>query len=112
MSLLGTLAKVAIGVAVAKGVSGMMKKGSGSSVPRGNGGLLDGISSRPQPGGGGLQDMLGQVLGGATGGHSTQGGQTNQGGIGGLGGLLEQLGWCTNEWQELIVWRVPGWWPG
>jgi hypothetical protein len=50
MSLMGTLAKVAIGVAVAKSVK---------SISNG-GGLLGGASS----GGGGLQDMMGALLGG------------------------------------------------
>ena len=89
MSLMKTLAKVAIGVAVAKGASSMMNKnrkgGSG-----GLGGLLGGLSggstsqgARSQgasSGGGSLQDMLGGLMGGASGGR------------GGLGGLLNQLG--------------------
>lgn len=92
MSLMKTLAKVAIGVAVAKGASGMVKqlnsgRGTGSA---GNGGLFGGAHS---PGrqtqaqtGGGLEDMLGSILG-AGGGSAKQGGAA-----GGLGGLLEQLG--------------------
>lgn len=103
MSMMKTLAKVAIGVAVAKGVSGMMKKGaaapsSGQTASRGqvgSGGLFGGVHS---PGaqqqqqqtqaqsGGGLEDMLGSILGGG-GAASSGGAQT-----GGLGGLLEQLG--------------------
>ena len=93
MSLLGTLAKVAVGVAVAKGVSTMTRGGSGAS-------------------GGGLGDLLGGALGGgSTGGAGTGsvfGGDrspatTKSGGglgellagrgsqSGGLGGLLESL---------------------
>lgn len=86
MSLMGTLAKVAIGVAVAKGVGGMIKGGAGGSggQTRGNGGLFGGEHS---PGasrsGGGLEDMMGDLLGGRTGGGAQSGG---------LGGILEQLG--------------------
>jgi len=102
MSLLKTLAKVAIGVAVAKGVSGMMKGGSsqaGGQAPAGSsgGGLLDsltknvgGQTGQAGTGGqsGGMGDLLGQVLGGGSG--STGGASGGQ--AGGLGGLLEQLG--------------------
>lgn len=79
MSLLGTLAKVALGVAVAKGVSGMMKKGSAPAGQQGQAG---------QQGGGGLGDLLGGALGGG----NTQGNAGGGGLAGGLGGLLEQLG--------------------
>lgn len=98
MSLMKTLAKVAIGVAVAKGAKSMMG-GAG-----GGGGLGDMLSKMTQgaqgggsspfggansPGaannaGGGLQDMLGGLLGGAQAGGGV--------GQGGLGGILEQLG--------------------
>ncbi len=100
MSLMKTLAKVAIGVAVAKGASSMMNKQGGARGAGGLGGLLGGLASAAgggagggtpfggahSPGGsagGGVQDMLGGLLGGAQGGA---------GGAGGLGGLLEQLG--------------------
>ncbi|WP_235862151.1 DUF533 domain-containing protein [Roseovarius litorisediminis] len=84
-----TLAKVAIGVAVAKGVSGMMKQSGGSQTATpgqtGDGGLFGGVHSPNRQAqaqtGGGLEDMLGSVLGG--------GSSAGQGG--GLGGLLEQL---------------------
>ncbi|MGD9919739.1 MAG: DUF533 domain-containing protein [Paenirhodobacter sp.] len=69
MSLMGTLAKVAIGVAVAKGASSLAKSGrsaSGSSA-----------------GAGGLGDMMGAILGGGSGTGSV---------AGGLGGLLDELG--------------------
>ncbi|MDJ0614622.1 MAG: hypothetical protein QNJ29_13210 [Rhizobiaceae bacterium] len=51
MGMLGTLAKVAIGIAVAKGVGGMLK-GGGSS---GGGGILGSGNPQPAPSGrGGL----------------------------------------------------------
>ncbi len=86
MSLMKTLAKVAIGIAVAKGVGGMMK--GGSSGGKGGGGLGDllgglaGGQSGGQSGGGGLGDLLGGLAGG-----SGRGGS----GSGGLGDLLEQV---------------------
>ena len=89
MSLMGTLAKVAIGVAVAKGVKSMS----------GGGGLLGGASSasRQSAGGssvGGLEGMMGSILSGVTGGsgsaRASKGGSAG-GASGGLGGLLEQL---------------------
>jgi uncharacterized membrane protein YebE (DUF533 family) len=92
MSLVSTLAKVAIGVAVAKGVSTLVQ--GGAAAPSGGGG------SRT-PGGGSLQDMMGDLLSGNSGtggglGGGLGGGGTTQastgGGIqGGLGGLLEEL---------------------
>lgn len=101
MSLMKTLAKVAVGVAVAKGAKAMMNNaGAGRSTAGGGGlgGLLGGLTggmggtaggSQPHGGahspGGGLQDMLGGLLGGA-------GGASAGGMPGGLGGLLEQLG--------------------
>ena len=111
MSLMKTLAKVAIGVAVAKGASAMMKNrssGTGNAGQSGGlGGLLGGLmnqtggqagSSRPIGGayspqstsGGGLEDMLGGLLGGSAGGGAQRG--AGGGMAGGLGGLLEQLG--------------------
>lgn len=85
MSLMKTLAKVAIGVAVAKGAQSMMAGGGG-----GLGGLMRnttaGTSAGQSASGGDLQSMLGGLLGGATGAGSA-------GGLpGGLGGLLENLG--------------------
>jgi len=98
MSLMKTLAKVAVGVAVAKGAKSMMGRGGGAGG--GLGGLLGGLAGGTGAAGGsspfgganspagGLQDMLGGLLGGG-GGASTAG----AGGMpGGLGGLLEQLG--------------------
>lgn len=87
MSLMKTLAKVAVGVAVAKGASAMMRKSSGGSASGGLGGLLGGLTGGQQQtrsAGGGLEDMLGGLLGGAGGSRGAA--------PGGLGGLLEQLG--------------------
>ena len=83
MSLVGTLAKVAVGAMVAKGVGGMMRGG-------GAGGGLGGLLGGGGAGGGG---GLGGLLGGALGGGQQQAGQAGQAGgagglAGGLGGLL------------------------
>jgi uncharacterized membrane protein YebE (DUF533 family) len=97
MSLMKTLAKVAVGVAVAKGAKSMMGGGSSRTAGGGLGGLLGGLAGAASAGGsrqfgganspgggGGLEDMLGGLLGGVGAGG---------GGLpGGLGGLLEQLG--------------------
>jgi uncharacterized membrane protein YebE (DUF533 family) len=104
MSLMKTLAKVAIGVAVAKGASAMMKK-NGSSASAGSagglGGLLGGLAGGSAGGAGSsagsLQDMLGGLMGGSAGASGGLGGLLNQlggssGASGGLGGLLNQLG--------------------
>ena len=101
MSLMNTLAKVAIGVAVAKGANAMLNRSQqGDGQSRGNGGLLGqlggalGGQQGGQMGGGGLGGMLGQVLSGrqqAPGGMQSPFGQRT-GGTGGLGGMLEQLG--------------------
>ncbi|MDW4497606.1 tellurite resistance TerB family protein [Sulfitobacter sp. D35] len=96
MSLMKALAKVAVGVAVAKGAQSMMR---GSKSGGGLGGILGQMSGGQRPGhapgqapgqsgtrgassGGGLEDLLGSVLGGRGG----------TGGSGGLGGLLNGLG--------------------
>jgi uncharacterized membrane protein YebE (DUF533 family) len=82
---MGTLAKVAVGMAVAKGVKSLAGGGRQSS----GGGLgdllgqLGGGGSRTGKSGGGLGDLLGQLGGAASGGR----GQTG----GGLGDLLGQL---------------------
>ncbi|MEL6168193.1 MAG: tellurite resistance TerB family protein [Pseudomonadota bacterium] len=83
MSLVKTLAKVAIGVAVAKGVGSMVQGGQTRGGRQADGGLFGGAHS-PNTGtaGGGLEDLLGQVLGG---------GGTPGAGQGGLGGLLDGL---------------------
>lgn len=92
MSLVGTLAKVAIGIAIAKGVSSMGKSASnagGQSTQGGlgdlMGGMLGGGAQSGQSSQGGLGDLLGGLMGGA------QGGQTNQASQGGLGDLLGGL---------------------
>ena len=81
MSLMKTLAKVAIGVAVAKGANAMMKGGSGGTSQAGGlGGLLGGLTGGAgAQGGGGLQGMLGGLASAA--------------GAGGLlGGLTSAMG--------------------
>ncbi|MDF3413905.1 DUF533 domain-containing protein [Sulfitobacter sp. M57] len=88
MSLMKTLAKVAVGVAMAKGAKAMMDKNRGGQTQGagGLGGLLGGMAGGSAgSAGGGLQDMLGGLLGGA-------GGASAGGMSGGLGGLLNQLG--------------------
>lgn len=111
MSLMRTLAKVAIGVAVAKGASAMMNKrstgGAQTAGAGGLGGLLGGLAGSTQGGqsAGGLQDMLGGLMGGTQGAGQAGGGLQdmlgglmggvaggNSGAGGGLGGLLENLG--------------------
>ncbi len=87
MSLMGTLAKVAVGAMVAKGVSGAMRGGGAGG---GLGGLLGGALGGNAGGaaGGGLAGGLGSLLSGQ---QQGQAGQTGGAG-GGLGGLLESLG--------------------
>lgn len=115
MSLMKSLARVAAGVMLAKGIGTMMKNaqgghsgqagGTGSSTGRPSGGLLDqltrnntGQAGGRAPGSGGLGDLLGQVLGGRTGGTGGAGSGSPYGGShsprtasGGLGGILDQL---------------------
>ena len=119
MSLVGTLGRIAVGIAVAKGASAMMNKGgsgggglggmlSGATGGGGLGGLLGGAA-----GGGGLGGLLGGALGGgqqqqapnaglqgnqmpSSGGGlgdlgSLLGGAAGGGAAGGLGGLLESM---------------------
>ena len=83
MSLMGTLAKVAIGVALAKGMQAVTNRASapGAAGSAGLGGLFGGARSPNNHNTGrNGRDKMGSVLGG------------NAGGQGGLGGLLEQLG--------------------
>lgn len=96
MSLMKTLAKVAVGVALAKGASSMMKGGGAQGGGAGGlGGLLGGLAGGA--GGGGAANLLQGLAGGGAGGGGlgallgggAQGGALGQGG---LGGLLEQLG--------------------
>lgn len=98
MSLVGTLAKVAIGVAAAKGIGYMVNKrgsgGPGTGASPDDGGLFGGAPTGPgaaatsQPS---LQDMLGSILGGGAQAGTSAGGLGGAGALGGLGGLLEQL---------------------
>lgn len=82
MSLVKTLAKVAIGVAVAKGISNVVKGGQTPGGRTADGGLFGGTHSPSRSGQGtGLEDLMGSVLGGRSG----------AGTGGGLGGLLEQM---------------------
>ncbi|MEL7097785.1 MAG: DUF533 domain-containing protein [Pseudomonadota bacterium] len=78
MSLMKTLAKVAIGVAVAKGASAMMQKKASGSSQAGFGGLLGGLTGSGDSAG--MQNMLGGLLGGANGSG------------GGLGAMLDGIG--------------------
>lgn len=90
MSLTKMLAKVAVGVAIAKGAQAVMKNNQkgGKSQSGGLGGLLGGLGgSTGGTGGGSLQNMLGGLLGGG----AAAGGARS----GGLGGLLENLGGGT-----------------
>ena len=96
MSLTGKLAKIAIGIAVAKGVKKMMGGGK-QQTSGGLGGLLGGLTgsgNRGQAGGlGSILGQLGQASGnqGGLGGLLGQLGKTQGGQAGGLGGLLGGL---------------------
>lgn len=90
MSLISTLAKVAIGIAVAKGVSSLAKAGQGGQLSGSAGrGTPMGDTFSPQGGGagGGLSDMMGDLLGGGRGSAGSASTQTG----GGLGGMFDQL---------------------
>lgn len=117
MSLVKTLARVAAGVMLAKGIGNVMQNraddqraaGGGRSRTTGGGILGDLLgqarggsvdprdASRSGSAGGGLGDILGQVLGGRTGGTGgagtgrPYGGPSSRGASGGLGGILDQL---------------------
>ena len=103
MSFLGTLARVAVGVAIAKGVGNMMQasRQGGTAAPRpGTGTTYSGTQSRnTAPAGsgapGGLQDIMRDVLSGTPAGQTAAAGRApapQPGSLpGGLGGLLEQL---------------------
>lgn len=98
MSLVGTLGRIAVGVAMAKGVGSLMNRsgGGGGGLGGALGGALGGSS-----GGGGLGGLLGGALGGNAGGAASSagglgsllGGGAAAGGAasGGLGGLLESI---------------------
>ena len=103
MSFIGTLAKVAVGVAIAKGVGSMMQASRhGGAAPRAGTGATDGgtpsrgtapdaASGAP----GGLQDIMRDVLAGTPAGRTATSGRAPapqpDSLPGGLGGLLEQL---------------------
>ena len=88
MSLVSTLAKVAIGIAIAKGVSSLAKAGSGGGST--GSGTPMGDSYSPKSGGG-LGDMMGEILGGGRGSAGTGSTQGGGGLGGGLGGMFDQL---------------------
>lgn len=104
MSLVKTLARVAAGVVLAKGIGTVMKRsqsGQPTSSRQTGGGILgdllqnntsrDGNRSR---GTGGLGDVLGGMLGGGTpgAGSGRRYGGPNSQAQGGLGGILDQIG--------------------
>lgn len=83
MSLTGKLAKIAIGIAVAKGVKKLMNGGNDNSQSSGGGlgSILGQLGQASQGQSGGLGSILGQL-------GQSSGGQSG----GGLGGLLGKLG--------------------
>lgn len=99
MSLMKTLAKVAIGVAVAKGVASMgQKKGQQTASATDNDGLFRGQHSPgagQKPDLGGLENMMDNILGGSK--QQPQQRQPDQSQIGGIGGILEQLAGASQQ---------------
>jgi len=101
MSLMKTLARVAAGVMLAKGIGGMMQqRQQGRPQTRSTGGGILGDlfntgsrTARGSTGQGGLGDILGQVLGGGGGAGTGRrySGPNSGGAAGGLGGILDQL---------------------
>ncbi|SDE34897.1 Uncharacterized membrane protein YebE, DUF533 family [Paracoccus isoporae] len=99
MSLMKTLARVAGGVILAKGLSSVMKNNqqgrTSTRSRRSGGGLLDQLTRGSQgSSSGGIGDLLGGLLGGQSGGSGTgrrYGGPNSTGASGGLGGILDQL---------------------
>ncbi|TWI34316.1 DUF533 domain-containing protein [Paracoccus sulfuroxidans] len=102
MSLMKSLARVAAGVMLAKGIGTYMKnRQQGGTSSKGQGGILGDLlqnntSSQGgrQAGSGGLGDVLGQVLGGRSAGAGSgarYGGPNSRGAQGGLGGILDDL---------------------
>lgn len=96
MSLMKTLAKVAIGVAIAKGVKNMASgKSAGGTGQVADDGLFRGPNSpgaETTAGNTGLEGMMDSILGGAP--SAQQPTSRSQGG--GIGDLLEQLGGAQN----------------
>lgn len=105
MSLMKSLARVAAGVMLAKGLGTMMQnqqqsRGGQVGRRRTGGGILGDLMNAGSGRGsqGGLGDMLGQVLGGRMGGGMggagtgrPYGGPNSAGASGGLGGILDNL---------------------
>ena len=102
MSLMGTLAKVAIGVAMAKGASSLATGRKGGTAGAGSGSIFGdllspgGSGSAQQGGAGGLSDILKDLSGGSAGGIGGLGGlgailSGKSGAGGGLGGMLDGL---------------------
>lgn len=83
MSLMKTLARMAVGMALTKGTKALLKRGASKGARGGRGGMLSGILEGSGGTGSGFDRMLGGLLGGRSG---------AQGKVGGLGGLLNQLG--------------------
>jgi uncharacterized membrane protein YebE (DUF533 family) len=81
MSLLGTLAKVAVGVALAKGVSSVVSNSRTASANPGSPGAAPG----------GLENIIQDILGGGQPDRTAAQFSTASAVPGGLGGLLEQL---------------------
>ena len=96
MSWMGTLAKVGMGVMVAKGVGKMVSNRGAGGGAGGLGGMLGGMMGGGGQSGGGLGGLLGGAMGGGQGGGlggmlggAMGGGQRGGGGIGDvLGGLM------------------------
>ncbi len=96
MSWMGTLAKVGMGVMVAKGVGKMVSNRGAGGGAGGLGGMLGGMMGGGGQSGGGLGGLLGGAMGGGQGGGlggmlggAMGGGQRSGGGIGDvLGGLM------------------------
>lgn len=103
MSLMKSLARVAAGVLVAKGLSKVMQGGNSANTRRTGGGILDQITRSVQGGRtggqGGLGGLLGGILGGSTGESAgtrqNYGGPRSTGATGGLGGIFDQLTGAT-----------------
>lgn len=107
MSLMKSLARVAAGVVLAKGLGSVMRNqqaraneaGTARSPRQTGGGILGDLLSnntrQGAGGGGGLGDILGQVLGGRGGSQAgtgrPYGGPNSGGAAGGLGGILDNL---------------------
>lgn len=91
MSMMKTLAKVAIGVAVAKGVASLAQKSGTQTASTSNDGLFRGQHSpqaNQKPDLGGLENIMDGILGG---GQQQRQQQPDHSQMGGIGGILEQL---------------------